>query len=160
VKLVKNFRSHDAILKYPNQKFYEGDLQACADTAVAKSYLGSPWLSNKDFPIVFHSVSGKDDREATSPSFFNIDEVILVKRYVEQLKADRKFRTSKWPPVGCLNCVLIGLSCFKGDHDIGVITPYHAQCQKIRSALRNVADEIKVASVEDFQGQVWNMDIV
>jgi hypothetical protein len=36
------------------------------------------------------------------------------------------------------------------DQDIGVITPYHAQCQKIRNALRNVADEVKVASVEDF----------
>ncbi|KAF5350993.1 hypothetical protein D9756_008293 [Leucocoprinus leucothites] len=47
-----------------------------------------------------------------------------------------------------------------GDHDIGVITPYHAQCQKIRSALRNVADEVKVASVEDFQGQERRVIIV
>jgi helicase MOV-10 len=41
-----------------------------------------------------------------------------------------------------------------GDQDIGVITPYHAQCLKIRSALRGVADEVKVGSVEEFQGQV------
>jgi len=36
---------------------------------------------------------GKDDREASSPSFFNIDEVIQVKLYVGQLKEDRTFRT-------------------------------------------------------------------
>lgn len=94
VKLVKNFRSHDAILKYPNQRFYGGDLQACADKIITNSYLDSPWLPNKEFPVVFHSVSGKDDREASSPSFFNIDEVIMVKTYVQELKADRKFRTS------------------------------------------------------------------
>jgi helicase MOV-10 len=41
------------------------------------------------------------------------------------------------------------------DNDIGVITPYHAQCLKIRSALRAVADGVKVGSVEEFQGQVW-----
>ncbi|KAF9441766.1 RNA helicase [Macrolepiota fuliginosa MF-IS2] len=140
VKLVQNFRSHNAILRYPNERFYGGDLQACADTTITNSYLNSPWLPNKDFPVVFHSVSGKDDREASSPSFFNIDEVIVVKNYVQQLKADRNFRTT--------------------DQDIGVITPYHAQCQKIRSALRNVADEVKVASVEDFQGQERKVIII
>ncbi|KAJ3568903.1 hypothetical protein NP233_g5406 [Leucocoprinus birnbaumii] len=140
VKLVKNYRSHNAILKYPNESFYEGDLQPCANTAITDSYLDSPWLPKGDFPIVFHSVSGKDDREASSPSFFNIDEVIAVKQYVQQLKANREFRTS--------------------DQDIGVITPYHAQCQKIRSALRSVADEVKVASVEDFQGQERRVIII
>lgn len=40
------------------------------------------------------------------------------------------------------------------DHDIGIITPYHAQCLKIRAVLKAVADEIKVGSVEEFQGQV------
>ena len=41
-----------------------------------------------------------------------------------------------------------------GDGDIGIIAPYHAQCLKLRSALRSVADGIKVGSVEEFQGQV------
>jgi helicase MOV-10 len=39
---------------------------------------------------------GKDDREASSPSFFNIDEVLQVKSYVRQLKASGKFRTGEW----------------------------------------------------------------
>ena len=30
-KLVQNFRTHPAILKVPNELFYDGDLMACAD---------------------------------------------------------------------------------------------------------------------------------
>jgi len=40
-----------------------------------------------------------------------------------------------------------------GDDDIGVIAPYHAQVLKMRTALRAVADSVKVGSVEEFQGQ-------
>ena len=40
------------------------------------------------------------------------------------------------------------------DHDIGIIAPYHAQCRRISKALSGVADDIKVGSVEEFQGQV------
>ena len=40
------------------------------------------------------------------------------------------------------------------NNDIGVIAPYHAQCLKLRTVLRNVVDGIKVGSVEEFQGQV------
>ena len=40
------------------------------------------------------------------------------------------------------------------DKDIGIIAPYHAQCLKLRKALRDVAKDVKVGSVEEFQGQV------
>ncbi|KAF8869388.1 P-loop containing nucleoside triphosphate hydrolase protein [Infundibulicybe gibba] len=140
VKLIKNFRSHNAILKFPNDRFYGGDLEPCADEKVIKYYIGSPYLPSKKFPIVFHSIAGKDDREASSPSFFNIDEITQVKSYVEALRADRKYRTT--------------------DQDIGVIAPYHAQCVKIRASLRAVADGVKVGSVEEFQGQERRVIII
>ncbi|KII91294.1 hypothetical protein PLICRDRAFT_105552 [Plicaturopsis crispa FD-325 SS-3] len=133
VKLVKNFRSHPAILKFPNENFYGGDLQPCGDPKAINAYIDAPILVSKKFPIVFHAISGKDDREASSPSFFNIDEATQVKAYVKQLRDDRTFRTA--------------------DKDIGVIAPYHAQCLKIRNVLRAVADGVKVGSVEEFQGQ-------
>ena len=96
VKLVKNFRSHQAILKFPNERFYRNDLQACAESRVTHAYIGCSILANKNFPIVFHSITGKDEREASSPSFFNRDEASQVKVYVEMLRADRRFRTSTW----------------------------------------------------------------
>ncbi|KAJ7034547.1 P-loop containing nucleoside triphosphate hydrolase protein [Mycena alexandri] len=140
VKLTKNFRSHSAILKFPNERFYQGELEQCGDPKVINAYLGAPLLPNKTFPIVFHAIKGKDDREAASPSFFNIDEVTQVKTYIKTLRDDRRFRIT--------------------DNDIGVIAPYHAQCLKIRTALRVVADGVKVGSVEEFQGQERKVIII
>jgi helicase MOV-10 len=100
VKLTKNFRSHSAILKFPNERFYAGDLEQCGKPSVINAYLSSPFLPDPDFPVVFHAVLGKDDREASSPSFFNIDEALQVKSYVRQLKESRKFRTSE--PHSCI----------------------------------------------------------
>jgi helicase MOV-10 len=94
VKLTKNFRSHPSILRYPNERFYANELQPCGESATINFYINSQYLPSRKFPIVFHSVSGKDDREASSPSFFNIDEVLQVKSYVQKLKEDRRYRTS------------------------------------------------------------------
>lgn len=133
VKLLQNYRSHPSILKFPNQQFYHGELEVRADVGKINKYIGCSLLPNKKFPIIFHAVYGKDDREATSPSFFNADEVLQVKQYVQALRDERRYRTT--------------------DGDIGIISPYHAQCCKIRTALKSVADGIKVGSVEEFQGQ-------
>jgi helicase MOV-10 len=96
VKLVKNFRSHKAILQFPNERFYRGDLVSCGDPAIINSYLKCPYLPSKKFPIVFHAVSGEDGREASSPSFFNLDEVLQVQNYVQKLKKAGKFKTGKF----------------------------------------------------------------
>jgi helicase MOV-10 len=103
VKLTQNFRSHPAILSFPNERFYGGDLVACGRIADTHAYLNSPLLPRlaaAKFPVIFHAVVGKDDREASSPSFFNVDEVLQVKWYVQQLKDARgKFRTGTCPPL-------------------------------------------------------------
>ncbi|KAG6811022.1 hypothetical protein H0H92_009325 [Tricholoma furcatifolium] len=140
VKLVNNFRSHGSILKFPNERFYDGELVPAGGGTKINSYLGWSHLPNPKFPIVFHGINGRDDREAFSPSFFNIDELLQVKAYVQNLRSDRQFRTT--------------------DNDIGVISPYNAQCRKIRTALRGVADSVKVGSVEEFQGQERRVIII
>ncbi|KAH9887301.1 P-loop containing nucleoside triphosphate hydrolase protein [Cubamyces lactineus] len=134
VKLVKNFRSHEAILAYPNAQFYDGELEVCGSPKVINSFLGSPLLVNQRWPVVFHYVSGENERESTSPSYFNIDEATEVLEYIKQLLRDRQH------PIRAA--------------DIGVIAPYYAQVRKIRLLLRrdNIED-VKVGSVEEFQGQ-------
>ncbi len=96
VKLVQNFRSHPAILKFPNERFYMGELEPHGDPKGIDAYIGSPLLPRAKFPIIFHALSGKDDREASSPSFFNALEALQVKSYVEHLRADRRIRISEW----------------------------------------------------------------
>jgi helicase MOV-10 len=95
VKLTQNFRSHPAILKFPNEQFYRGQLQYKADPVITHSLLNAPMLVTKGFPVVFHAISGKDTREASSPSFFNPDEASLVKTYIKDLKEDKRLRLSK-----------------------------------------------------------------
>ncbi|TBU29435.1 P-loop containing nucleoside triphosphate hydrolase protein [Dichomitus squalens] len=140
VKLVKNYRSHGAILRYPNEKFYNSELEVCGHTSTIDAFLGSPHLVSPDFPVVFHAISGTNDREASSPSYFNIDEAVQVKAYVVSLLRERRVPEAS---------------------EIGVITPYHAQVRKIRQLLRN-ADlvDVKVGSVEEFQGQERKVIIV
>lgn len=35
------------------------------------------------FPMIFHSIVGKDEREEQSPSWFNVHEALLVLKYIE-----------------------------------------------------------------------------
>lgn len=95
--MIKNFRSHESILRFPNESFYGGDLQASAPRQVIDSFVNRAILPNPRFPILFHGIVGKDDREASSPSFFNIDEVTEAKEYVMMLK--RNYRISSFSGV-------------------------------------------------------------
>ena len=90
VKLLQNYRSHEAILRYPNEKFYGNELEVCGDPDSINSFLGSSQLVSPEFPVVFHALAGYNDRESTSPSYFNIDEASEVKTYVQALLADRQ----------------------------------------------------------------------
>ncbi|KAI0777345.1 P-loop containing nucleoside triphosphate hydrolase protein [Trametes elegans] len=141
IKLVKNFRSHKAILDYPNERFYNDELEVCGPQATINSLLGSPMLVNAKWPVVFHYISGENERESTSPSYFNIDEATEAVDYVKELRKDRRH------PIRAA--------------DIGIITPYYAQVRKIRLLLRKEKiEDVKVGSVEEFQGQERRVIIV
>ncbi|XP_005914763.1 putative helicase mov-10-B.2 [Haplochromis burtoni] len=144
-KLLRNYRSHPAILEVPNELFYGGELQPCADEYAQNFYCGWEHLPKRNFPVIFHGVTGKDEREASSPSFFNVAEVEVLMDYVRKLlQAQGKRGVAKITP-----------------RDIGIIAPYRKQVQKIRKALDKVGkdyefvnmDTLKVGSVEEFQGQ-------
>ncbi|KAG8981810.1 hypothetical protein FRB90_006978, partial [Tulasnella sp. 427] len=127
VKLTKNWRNHDAILRFPNETFYNNELQVCGPPTVINSLLQSPVLAKTNFPVVFHGIAGTDDREAGSPSYFNIDEISLICKYVDDLRNDRVRRLA--------------------DHDIGIISPYNAQGKKIRKRLGTHHEYIKERTV-------------
>ncbi|XP_076313360.1 RNA helicase Mov10l1-like isoform X3 [Tachypleus tridentatus] len=130
-KLVNNYRSHSAILSVSSQLFYHNELVCCASKDQRESLCHWDGLPKGGVPIVFHGVKGSDMREGNSPSWFNPSEVVQVVMYVQSLY---KF----------------GL---KPD-DIGVITPYRKQVEKIKIFFNSLAVEYcKVGSVEEFQGQ-------
>lgn len=134
--LVRNYRSHPAILKLPNDMFYDNKLKCCGDKITTHSMSNWEHLPNRaaGFPLVFNAVDGENCREGNSPSWFNPQEVISVVETVD---------------------LLVNLSKPKIRHDeIGIITPYARQVQKIRLLLKTKdMGDVKVGSVETFQGQ-------
>lgn len=72
-KLVRNYRSHPAILHVPNKLFYESELIAIGgahtDRAVDWKKLPKP-----KFPVIFHAVNGKEGREPRSPRSANLQQ--------------------------------------------------------------------------------------
>ncbi|KAG8589491.1 hypothetical protein GDO81_006412 [Engystomops pustulosus] len=142
-KLLLNYRSHPDILNVPNELFYEKELQAKADELITHAYCNWEKLPKKNFPIIFHHVLGKDEREGNSPSFFNVHEIEVLVNYLHSLlETQGKKGIAKISP-----------------KEIGIIAPYRKQVEKIRRAIdqefKAVTDikDLKIGSVEEFQGQ-------
>ncbi|XP_041952751.1 putative helicase mov-10-B.1 isoform X1 [Alosa sapidissima] len=152
-KLLLNYRSHKSILKIPNDLFYDGELVASADEMSTHMYCTWEHLPKQNFPLIFHGVIGKDEREANSPSFFNRSEIDVVMGYLKKLllEAQGKKGVARISP-----------------KDIGIIAPYRKQVLKIRQAIRELRELreredinlLKVGSVEEFQGQERRVIIV
>uniref|UniRef100_A0AAR2K6N0 RNA helicase n=1 Tax=Pygocentrus nattereri TaxID=42514 RepID=A0AAR2K6N0_PYGNA len=141
-KLLRNYRSHPAILKIPNELFYDNELQVFADQMEREAFCRWEHLPEKGFPVIFHGVMGKDERESNSPSFFNVSEIEVLISYLNKL---------------ILTQGKNGLPKLSAA-DIGIIAPYRKQVEKIQKALKTVRElnqwkDIKVGSVEEFQGQ-------
>ena len=58
MKLIKNYRSHPLILRFPNNQFYEGELEAHGDPNMINRLIDWDELEGTDFPILFHGIRG------------------------------------------------------------------------------------------------------
>jgi helicase MOV-10 len=135
---MNNYRSHPALIDLSSGLFYDGSLIAAADKARRNLLADWDGLPKRGFPLFIHGINGKDEREGNSPSWFNADEVKAVNKIISALLDTRKY----------------GLRA----SDIGVISPYRKQVQKIQASLNNSG--IKVGSVEEFQGQEREVIII
>ncbi|KAI8821341.1 putative helicase mov-10-B.1-like protein [Fimicolochytrium jonesii] len=140
--LTRNYRSHPAIIDLPSKRFYNGILEASADVLERESLCKWEGLPTKGFPIMFHAVQGKDEREGDSPSWFNRDEAAIVAKYISKLRDARG-----------------GLGI--DTSQIGVIAPYRKQVQRIRALLKGKGHiGVKTVAVEEFQGQERRIIII
>ncbi|KAM7414935.1 hypothetical protein PAMA_019653 [Pampus argenteus] len=140
-KLIYNYRSHEALLTLPSKLFYQGELCFKASRDVVDSLCQWKTLPKKGFPLLFHGARGTEMREGNNPSWFNPVEAVQVMFYCCQL-AKKLYK-----PVST--------------SDIGIIAPYKKQCEKIRVLLGKVGlSDIKVGSVEEFQGQEFLVIII
>uniref|UniRef100_A0A3B4A9G8 RNA helicase n=1 Tax=Periophthalmus magnuspinnatus TaxID=409849 RepID=A0A3B4A9G8_9GOBI len=132
-KLLRNYRSHPAILQIPNELFYDGELQAYADEQRNSCCSFGP-LPQKGFPIIFHKVTDS----SSSFLLFNNAEVDVLMDYVKDLLQTQGNN---------------GLSNIS-PQDIGIIAPYRKQVQKILARLSELnMCLLQVGTLEEFQGQ-------
>lgn len=128
-KLLQNYRSHEQLLSLPSRLFYGDELKACANKTEVGSMLRWKRLPKQGFPLIFLSVKGKCQREKFS--YFNMEEAQLTVDYAAFLVNDKAAKAT----------------------EISVITPYRKQIAKIEHLKKSSLKDVKVGSVERFQGQ-------
>ncbi|XP_072098762.1 probable helicase with zinc finger domain isoform X1 [Mobula birostris] len=131
ILLCENYRSHEAIINYTSELFYEGKLMASGKQPAHKDF----------YPLTFFTARGEDVQEKNSTAFYNNSEVFEIVERVEELRR-------KWPVAwGKLD-----------EGSIGVVTPYADQVFRIRSELRKKRlSEVNVERVLNVQGKQFRV---
>lgn len=114
-KLVRNYRSHEDIIRVPSELFYEDELLPFADEKIAKAFQNSKVLIHPEHPVIFHGVRGQNYQEGDSPSWFNPTEAVQVAYYFQSL-----------------------LNNLVDPDDVGIIAPYRQQTAKLKQILRSM----------------------
>ncbi|KAK1774778.1 P-loop containing nucleoside triphosphate hydrolase protein [Copromyces sp. CBS 386.78] len=141
--LIRNYRSHPAILAMPSKLFYFDTLVAEADEQERnrlEEWAGWRGRNGRKWPILYHDNRSPDDLEAPSLSsvttggWFNVGEAHLACQYAQSL-----FRSG---------LVKQGEIC--------IMSPFKAQVRLIRSLIRSemygMMWEVNVGPTEAFQG--------
>uniref|UniRef100_A0A8C6G2W8 Helicase with zinc finger n=1 Tax=Moschus moschiferus TaxID=68415 RepID=A0A8C6G2W8_MOSMO len=131
ILLCENYRSHEAIINYTSELFYEGKLMASGKQPAHKEF----------YPLTFFTARGEDVQEKNSTAFYNNAEVFEVVERVEELRR-------KWPVAwGKLD-----------EGSIGVVTPYADQVFRIRAELRKKRlSDVNVERVLNVQGKQFRV---
>ncbi|KAG8184133.1 hypothetical protein JTE90_008914 [Oedothorax gibbosus] len=131
VLLCENYRSHEAIVQYTSELFYDNHLKASGMQPRHKKY----------YPLTFFTARGEDVQDCNSTAFHNNAEVYEIVERVIELKTN-------WPD-------------YWGDQDetsIGVVTPYYDQVVRIRAELRKKKlHGVSVERVLNVQGKQFRV---
>ncbi|KAM8712624.1 hypothetical protein ACLKA7_013026 [Drosophila subpalustris] len=135
-RLRQNYRSHTEIVRLFNKLYYNNDLKALAPSQNVNRAANWIMLPNPKFPILFHATYGITKRHPLSFSSYNELEADWICWYVSNLLHN-----------GLGNGVRVQ------QEDIGVISPYLAQCALLSQKLRDHQQgKVRVGTVEKFQG--------
>ncbi|XP_030840583.1 probable helicase with zinc finger domain isoform X3 [Strongylocentrotus purpuratus] len=127
ILLCANYRSHEAIVDYTSDLFYDGKLLAC----------GKQPPHPKWYPLTFFTARGEDVQEKNSISFFNNSEVFELCDRVQELQ---KMWPEEWG------------TC--DENSIGVVAHYSDQVFRIRHELRKrKLFSVSVERVMNVQGK-------
>ncbi|KAL1870782.1 hypothetical protein VTK73DRAFT_2506 [Phialemonium thermophilum] len=129
--LIRNYRSHPAILAVPSSLFYHDTLEAeASDTDRLASWDG--WRG-RGWPVLFHNNMSRDDLERDSGGWYNGGEAELACQYAQRLVA----------------------SGLVAEEEVCIMSPFKAQVGRLRTTIRGANYSlwgVNVGPTEAFQG--------
>jgi DNA polymerase III delta prime subunit len=130
--LIRNYRSHPAILAIPSALFYNDTLEPEAtDTDRLASWSG--W-KGKGWPVLFHNNSSADELEGDGGGWYNSVEAKIACRYAARL-------------------VETGLV---GQKEVCIMSPFKSQVARLRKTIREPQFgslwDVDIGPMEAFQG--------
>lgn len=137
--LLESYRAHPSVLRLYNKTVY-GDMLKCSSPVSSydmEAWPECPGKQGAKHPIIFHNCDGQESRSRDSPSWENVDEGTVVKTYLMKLLA-------------------YGVR----PEDIGIISPYHKQCQRLRYICLAEDVDAEVGTTELFQGREKRVIII
>ena len=123
------YRMHPDIAAWPNRPFYKNQLQDCESLQHVGSIRGFMWPNNSR--IAFVNVESPDATGLGGPSKVNYGERDAVKEI----------------------CVAILHGGSVAGKDVGIVSPCRAQIDLLRRAIHDVASDVRIETVDKFQGQ-------
>lgn len=141
VQLLDNYRNHPAILQFSNTEFYDNKLRSKMSNEDRKITENFSFLTDKSFPIVFHSVLTPNEVDSYQTSSHNIGEIKIVKLYVDLLMKTK---------IGDKNV---------DEFDIGIVSPYKSQLSKLHETFKNLKN-IEIGTAEYYQGREKRIIII
>lgn len=141
VNLVKNYRSHSAILMPPSALFYNDTLEPCAHGNGVVVWSGLP---NVKIPLTFIGSTSLEECIDERETWYNTGEIDLVVSTIKGLLAEGAMSV---PPIALRH--------------IGVMAPWREQVWKLRERLRKEGlGKVDVGCVEDYQGREMRVIIL
>lgn len=134
--LTVQYRMHEAIMQFPSEQMYDGQLQAAPDVALHRLHQLEGVCEDplRDAPFLFLDTSGKGWEEARREDDPSTSNPLQAERTAAEVT----------------RLLSRGLT----PHDVAVITPYRAQVQLLRSLLSDAyAQGLEIDSVDGFQGR-------
>ena len=129
VLLCENYRSHEAIVSFTSQMFYD---QRLVPSGRQEPHPDWP-------PLTFFTARGEDIQDPNSTSYYNNSEVYEIVDRLAELKRS-------WPRVWGRRELA----------EVGVVTPYYDQVMRIRAELRRKKiNNISVERVLNVQGKQY-----
>ncbi|KAK4441990.1 putative helicase MOV-10 [Podospora aff. communis PSN243] len=142
--LIRNYRSHPAILTMPSRLFYASTLVAEAppsSTLRLQSWPGWPHTPGQYTPLIFHDNPSPDELETDNGGWFNPGEAEIACSYAKSLVS----------------------SGLVSEPEIAIMSPFKAQVRRIRGLIRSDKYRlwgVNVGPTEAYQGLEYGVVIL